>query len=140
MSALEYEFDVEADIPTKGPSTGVDVRYHTKSEYNDLSPDEKEELSAIRTAARKVDKNFGKKPKPNTSNINKKKKSRKEKKLTREINALKATVAEQVDTIAAMRTNNSSTTSTENTNASNPLDRPTQRATVNGRAATVLFD
>lgn len=31
VSALEYDFDVEADIPTKGPSTGVDVCYHTKT-------------------------------------------------------------------------------------------------------------
>ena len=34
VSALEFEFDHESDIPTKGPSTGVDVRYHTKEEYN----------------------------------------------------------------------------------------------------------
>ena len=65
VSALEFEFDCESDIPTKGPSTGVDVQYHTKDEYNELSPDEKEELAATRTDARKVNKGFGKKTKGN---------------------------------------------------------------------------
>ena len=136
VSALEFEFDHESDIPTKGPGTGVDVRYHTKDEYNELTQDEKEELAAIRTAARKVNKDFGKKP-TTTNNSNKpRKKTRKEKRLTREIKALKATVAEKEETISAMR----SATPTPAGSESNPTERPTQRATINGRAATVMFD
>ena len=69
VSALEFDFDFdfdsESDIPTKGPGTGVDVRYHTKDEYNTLSTDEKKELAAIRTVARKFNKDFGKKPASN---------------------------------------------------------------------------
>ena len=63
------QFLISAIIPTNSPSTGVDVRYHIKDEYNELSPDEKEELAAIRTAARKVNKDFGKKPKWNGNPI-----------------------------------------------------------------------
>ena len=47
-------------------------------------------MAAIRTAARKVDKNFGKKAKGNGQPNNPKKKTRKEKRLAREIKALKA--------------------------------------------------
>ena len=142
VSALEFEFDSEADIPTKGPSTGVDVRYHTKSEYNELSPDEKEELSAIRTAARKVNKDFGKKPKSDGNKSNgPKKKTRKERKLARKIKALEEAVAEKEETISAMRSAAaSSNPQNSNPQNSNPLERPTQRATINGRSATVLFD
>ena len=136
VSALEFDFNCESDIPTKGLSTGADVQYHTKDEYNELSPDEKEELAAIRTAARKVDKNFGKKPKGNGQPNNPKKKTRKEKRLAREIKALKAAVAEKEETISAMRSAAPNASSTD----SNPTKRPTQRATINGRAATVLFD
>ena len=137
VSALEFEFQSEADIPTKGPSTGVDVRYHTKEEYTDLSPDEKEELAAIRAAARKVNKDFGKKPSSNGGNgKGPRKKTRKEKRLAREIKAPKATVAEKDETISAMRTASSTSAAPEG----NSTDRPTQRATINGRAATVFFD
>ena len=137
MSALEFDFSSESDIPTKGPSTGVDVWYHTKEEYNDLSPDEKEELAAIRVAARKVDKDFGKKPGSNSkSNKGPKKKTRKDKRLAREIKALKASIAEKDETISALRSGSTNPPATDQ----NPLERPTQRATINGRAATVLFD
>lgn len=139
ISALEFDFEHESEIPSKGPGTGVDVRYHTKTEYNDLSPDEKEELAAIRTAARKVNKDFGKQPK---ENVQKKKKSRQEKKLAREIKALKATMPERDETISAMMSNSSAmvNNSGSTNTTTNPLDCPTQRATVNGRAATVMFD
>ena len=136
VSALEFDFSSESEIPTKGPSTGIDVRYHTKEEYGDLSPDEKEELAAIRVAARKVDKDFGKKPGNGNSNKGPKKKTRKEKRLAREIKALKASVAERDETISSLRSTSNNSQSTEQ----NPLERPTQRATINGRAATVLFD
>ena len=136
VSALEFEFEYESDIPTKGPSTGVDVRYHTKDEYNEVSPDEKEELAAIKTAARKVDKDFGKKPKENGNSNKPKKKTRKEKRLAREIKALKAAVAEKEETISAMR----SAAPAASVPDANPLERPTRRATINRRAATVLFD
>ena len=137
VSALEFDFDSESDIPTKGPDTGVDVRYHTKDEYKTLSPDEKEELAAIRTAARKVNKDFGKKPASKGNGKKSKRKSRKERKLSREIKALKASVAEKEETISAMR---SMASNSNSENDSNPLERPTQRATINGRAATVLFN
>ena len=104
MSALEFEFDSEADIPTKGPSTGVDVRYHTKSEYNELSPDEKEELLAIRTVARRVNKDFGKKSSLMIiKNNGPKKKTREERRLVRKIKALDEAVMEKEETISAMR-------------------------------------
>ena len=136
VSAMEFDFATETDIPTKGPETSVDIRYHTKEEYSDLSLDQKEELAAIRTAARKVNKDFGKKPAQNGgANKKKKKKSRKEKKLAREIKALKATMAEREEEISAMRSAGNCTQPT----ASNPLERPTQRATINGRAATLFF-
>ena len=51
VSALKFEFDCESAIPAKGHSTGVDVRYHTKEEYSDLSRDERLELAVIRTTA-----------------------------------------------------------------------------------------
>ena len=137
VSALEFDFDCESDIPTKGPSSGVDVRYYTKDEYKDLSPDEKEELAAIRTAARKVNKDFGKKPNSNGNSTKPRKKTRKEKRLAREIKALKATVAEKDETISAMRSAVPNTSAPVN---NNPLEGPTQRATINGRAATVLFN
>ena len=136
VSALEFEFDHESDIPTKCPGTGVDVRYHTKDEYNELTQDEKEELAAIRTAARKVNKDFGKKPTPNNNSNKPRKKTRKEKRLAREIKALKATVAEREETISAMR----SAAPTPAASEPNATERPTQRATINGRAATVMFD
>ena len=69
ISALEFEFERESDIPTRGPNTGVEVRYHSKAEYQELSVDEKEELVAIRTAARKINKDFGKAP-PSNDNHN----------------------------------------------------------------------
>ena len=100
-----------------------------------MSSDQKEELAAIRTAVRKVDKDFGKKPAQNDGANKKKKKSRKEKKLAREIKALKATMAEREEEISAMRSAGNCTQPT----ASNPLERPTQRATINGRAATLFF-
>ena len=137
ISAIEFDFEHESDIPSKGPDTGVEVRYHSKDEYSSLSPDEKEELAAIRTAARKVNKDFGKKPPQsgNNSKNAKRKKTRKQRKLENEIKALKISVAEKDDTVSAMQS------STESTSASTaPLERPTQRATVNGRAATILFD
>ena len=127
VSALEFEFDCESDIPTKGPSTGVDVRCHTNDEYNELSPDEKEELAAIRTADRKVNKNFGKKPKGNGQPNNPKKKTRKEKRLAREAKVLKAAVAEKEETTSAMRSAAPKASAPD----ANPLKRPTQRATIN---------
>ncbi len=137
VSALEFDFEFESNIPTNGPCTGADVRYHTKSEYNELSPDEKEEfLDAIRTAAaRKVNKGFGKKPASNGNGKKSKKKYRKEKKLAREIKALKATMVKE-GTISAMRTTRSTSTTTD----TNQLEFSTQQATINGRAATFLFD
>ena len=36
VSAMEFDFATETDIPTKGPETGVDIRYHTKEEYSEL--------------------------------------------------------------------------------------------------------
>ena len=136
VSSLEFEFDHGSDIPTKGQSTGVDVRYHNKEEYNELFPDEKEELTAIRTVARKVNNDFGKKPTSNGNSNDPREKTRKEKRLAREIQVLKVTVSEKGGTISAMRSAAPTTPASE----PNPLERPTQRATINGRAATVLFD
>ena len=88
-------------------------------------------------AARKVDKDFGKKPGSNgKSNKGPKKKTRKEKRLAREIKALKASVAEKDETISSLRSASANSSVAEQ----NPLERPTQRATINGRAATILFD
>ena len=102
-----------------------------------MSPDEKEELAAIRAADRKVNKDFGKKPSSNGGNgKGPRKKTRKEKRLAQEIKALKATVAERDEAISAMRTASSTNAAPDET----PTDRPTQRATINGRAATVFFD
>ena len=93
-------------------------------------------MAAIRTAAQKVNKDFGKKPTSNGNSNKSRKKTRKEKRLAQEIKAFKATVAEKEETISAMRSAVPTTAVLE----PNPPERPTQRATINGRVSTVLFD
>ena len=61
---------------------------------------------------------------------NPEKKTRKAKRLTHEIKALEAAAAEKEETISAMRSAAPNTSAPD----ANPLERPTQGATINGRA------
>lgn len=48
VSGVQQDFDNVDKAVSKGPKTGVELRYHTRKEFRELSKEEKDELLEIR--------------------------------------------------------------------------------------------
>ena len=117
VSGLQQDYDNIEKVVSKGPKTGVELRYYTRKDFQKLSKDEKAELLALRVDDReesKDSKNNGKKRK--SSNRSLRKDNKKMRKYTKELEA-------RISALESKKEDDEE----EEEEESNPLEKPTQR-------------
>ncbi len=120
ISSVQQDFDDIDKVVSKGPKTGVELRYHTRKEFMKLNQEEKEELLALRKNGKDNNpQQQGSKRKSNKAKNQSKRVKKYVKKLEARIAALESSTNEEPL--------NGQVNEQGGTRRNQALERPTQR-------------
>ena len=126
ISGVQQDFDNVEKAISKGPKTGVELRYHTRKEFKELSKEEKDELMELRGSVKESNKRKGNNNNDDSSGPSKGSKNKfknANKRMKKYTKKLKARIA----ALESERSGNGNDDQSSGGNTRNPLERPTQR-------------